>query len=260
VSSGALRSYGYWATTYKQTWRGSVTAGFVNPLLYLAALGVGLGSLVDKHQGTSSPTLSHVSYLAFLAPGLLASTAMQTGTGESTWPVMASFRWTRQYHAMLATPLRVSDIVIGHVAWIATRIFGTAALFTAVLSVFGVIRSPGILLAIPAAVLVGLAFAAPIMAFAATRETDNSFAVLNRFVVLPLFLFSGTFFPISQLPTWTHPVAYVTPLWHGVQLCRGLDLGHVSVPALMGHTAVLLAYTATGVVAALRTYRGRLET
>ena len=260
MSTAAIRSYGYWATTYKQTWRGSVTAGFVNPLLYLASLGIGLGSLVDKHQGTSSSTLSHVSYLAFLAPGLLASTAMQTGTGESTWPVMASFTWTRQYHAMLATPLRVPDILAGHVAWIATRIFGTTAIFTAVLAVFGTIKSPGILLAIPASVLVGLAFATPIMAFAATQETDNSFAVLNRFIVLPLFLFSGTFFPISQLPTWTHPIAYVTPLWHGVQLCRGLDLGHVAVGSLVVHAVVLLAFTAGGIVVALRTYRTRLET
>src|SRR4029077_3829704 len=134
------------------------------------------------------------------------------------------------------------------------------AIFTAVLALFGVIKSPGILLAIPASVLVGLAFATPIMAFAATQETDTPFAILNRFVVLPLFLFSGTFFPISQLPAWTHPIAYATPLWHGVQLCRGLDLGHVSVASMAGHALVLTAFTAVGIAVALRTYRTRLET
>jgi lipooligosaccharide transport system permease protein len=259
MTAPALRSYRYWATQYRQTWRGTVLAGFVNPLLYLASLGVGLGALVNSRQGTHSAALSHVSYLAFLAPGLLASTAMQTGAGESTWPVMSSFTWTRQYHAMLATPLRVRDVVLGHVAWIATRILFTSAVFVGVLALFGTVESAGMALAIPAAVFVGLSFATPIMAYTATQESEKSFPVINRFIVLPLFLFSGTFFPIAQLPTWTHPIAYATPLWHGVQLCRGLDLGHVPIGSLLVHAAVLVAYAALGVGIALRTYRARLE-
>jgi lipooligosaccharide transport system permease protein len=116
-----------------------------------------------------------------------------------------------------------------------------------------------VLLTIPAAVLTGLAFATPIEAFAVTRQNTNGFAMLFRFAMIPLFLFSGTFFPVSQLPAWIRPVAYLTPLWHGVALCRSLALGDATVAGVLTHVGYLLAFALAGLVLAQRCYRRRLR-
>jgi len=251
------RVVAYFAASYRRTWRGSVVTSFLNPLLYLLAMGVGLGSLVDRDAGPSS-ALEGVAYLAFLAPGMLAATAMQTAATESTYPVMGAIKWLRTYFGMLATPLEVSDVVIGHLTWVTIRLTMVCAVFLAVMAGFGVVESPWAVLALPAAVLTGLAFAAPIAAFAATRENDTAFAALFRFGVIPMFLFSGTFFPVSQLPAALRPVAWATPLWHGVELCRTLTLGTAGLLPSLGHTAYLAVWAAVGVVVGLRTHRRRL--
>jgi len=178
------RALGYWAYSYKRTWRGSVATSFLIPVLYLAAMGVGLGSLVDQH----SHTVDHVKYLYFLAPGLLASTAMQIGTNEATYPVMGAIKWIRTYFAMLATPLSVNNVLLGTLSWIAIRLTLVSAIYLCVLTGFGAALSPLALLALPAAVLTGLAFSAPIAAFAATVQNDTWFSSIYRFGVVPLFL------------------------------------------------------------------------
>jgi lipooligosaccharide transport system permease protein len=249
-----LRSFGYWAFQYKRTWRASLTSSFLYPVLYLAAMGVGLGTLVDHHVHT----VAGVPYLSFVGPGVLAATAMQVGTNESTYPVMGAIKWIRTYFAMLATPLRVIDVLVGHLAWMVLRLVITTAIFLAVLAAFGVARSPEAVLALPAAVLGGMAFAAPITAFSATQEKDANFAVIYRFVLIPLFLFSGTFFPITRLPGWLQPVAQATPLYHGVALCRMLVLGQVPGWAALGHAAYLVGLVTLGILAASRAYRRRL--
>jgi lipooligosaccharide transport system permease protein len=249
-----VRSLGYWMYQYKRTWRSSLTTSFLYPVLYLAAMGVGLGTLVDHHVHH----VSGVPYLSFVGPGLLAATAMQVGTNESTYPVMGAIKWIRTYHAMLATPLRVLDVLRGHLAWIAIRVATTTSIFLAVLAAFGVTRSPEALLALPAAVLTGLAFASPIAAFAATQEKDSSFNVIYRFGLIPLFLFSGTFFPLSRLPGWLQPVAYATPLYHGVALCRSLVLGNPPLWASLAHLGYLVGLVAVGYAVARVTYRRRL--
>jgi lipooligosaccharide transport system permease protein len=231
----------------------------LNPLLFLAALGLGLGSIVDQNAHATA-SLGGFSYLVFLAPGLLASSAMQAGATESTYPVMGAFKWQRTYLAMVAAPLEVSDVVIGHLAFMALRIAATSVAFFAVIAVFGAVQSPWAIFAIPAAVLTGMAFACPIAAYAATRDTDGGFAPLMRFVIVPMFLFSGTFFPISQLPTLLQPIAYVTPLWHGVALCRGLALGTATLVGVVVHTAYLAAFVVVGYRTALVTYRRKLVT
>jgi lipooligosaccharide transport system permease protein len=132
------------------------------------------------------------------------------------------------------------------------------AVVTALIWAFGATRSAWVALAWPAAALTGLAFAAPIAAWAVTVTNENSFAYLFRFGMMPLMLFSGTFFPLSQLPGWLRPVAYATPLWHGVDLCRSLSLGSVSLAAAIGHVAYLAALAAVGIWAGGRTYRRRL--
>ncbi len=251
----ALRSFEYWLFQYKRTWRGSVVSTVLFPVLFLASMGVGLGTLVDS---SASGGVEGHSYLVFLAPGLLAATAMQTGVGESTYPVMGAIKWVKTYHAMLATPLGVVDVLVGHLLYIAARVLFGSVVFLAVMAAFGAVDSPLGLLTLPAAVLTGLAFAAPVVAYAAVVENDAGFAVLMRFVITPLFLFGGVFYPVSQLPLVLEQLAYLTPLWHGVALSRGLALGTVSAGAALGHALYLCAWTAGGFWFAVRNYRRRL--
>jgi lipooligosaccharide transport system permease protein len=251
----AGREFMAWLVNYRRTWRGSVYSSVLSPLLYLGAMGLGLGSLVDKH-GHSS--LGGVSYLAFLAPGLLAAQAMQTAMGECTYPVLGSVKWLKTYQAAVASPLRPVDLFRGHQLFVGMRLAMNSAIFLAVMAMFGAVRSPWVIAALPVAVLTGLAFAAPIDAYAVTREKDQGFAMLFRFGIIPLFLFSGTFFPITQLPAWIRPLAYVSPLWHGVALCRELSLGTATPAAVLGHIAFLAVILACGLYAGARTYRRRL--
>jgi lipooligosaccharide transport system permease protein len=257
ATSPALRSLEYWAYQYKRTWRGSLISSFLSPVLYLAAMGVGLGSLIDK-SGNAGHHLGGVAYLPFLAPGLLAASAMQTAANESSYPVLGAIKWIRTYHAMLATPLRVIDVLLGHLAWIALRLLMATTIFLAVMAAFGATKSWSAVLTVPAGVLTGLAFAAPIVAFAATQDNDARFAALFRFVVIPMFLFSGTFFPVSQLPAVMRPIAYASPLWHGVDLCRTLALGTASVGRTIAHSLYLLVWVLGGTAVAHLTYRRRL--
>jgi lipooligosaccharide transport system permease protein len=253
--SFAVREFRYWLTNYRRTWRGSIYTSVLSPVLYLGAMGLGLGKLVDAH-GTAR--LGGVSYLAFLAPGLLAAAAMQAGVEESTYPVLGSVKWRRTYYAAAASPLRPADIFHGHLLFTAMRLAMNSAVFLAVMAAFGAVTSPWVLAALPVAVLTGLAFAAPIEAWAITVVKDTSFALVFRFGLIPLFLFSGTFFPVTQLPAWIRPLAYITPLWNGVALCRSLSLGTATVGGTVVHVGYLAAVAAAGIAVGNRTYRRRL--
>jgi lipooligosaccharide transport system permease protein len=249
----ALRAYEYWVMSYRRTWRGSIVSSVLNPVLYLSALGVGLGKLVNRGgNGLGVP------YVDFVAPGMLAAVCMQVASFESSYPVMAGIRWTRSFHAMLATPLRVRDCVLGHQLYVASRVGVVAAIYLAVLAGFGAIKSPFALAAWPSAVLLGLAFSAPVAALAAWLERDEGFNALFRFGIMPLFLFSGTFFPISRLPEGVRVLAYVTPLWHGVDLMRHLTLGTPSLWPSLGHVAYLALWACVGLFLARRTFTRRL--
>lgn len=250
------RATNFWRVQFTRTWRGTWAGTVLQPLGFLAAMGLGLGSIVDKGSGASS--LGGVSYLDFIAPGLLAASLMQQASFESSYPVLGAIKWTKTYHAQLATPLRVRDTLAGHVVWVAVRLAISAAVFLLTMALFGTLHSWWAVLCLPAATLTGLAFVPAIFAFAATLETDSGFSLLFRFAIMPMFLFSGTFFPISQLPDWLEPVAYVVPLWHGVALCRDLALGTVSWAADLGHAGYLLLWVAVGFVVALRHFRRRL--
>jgi lipooligosaccharide transport system permease protein len=251
----ALRSFEYWMFQYRRTWRGSIVSTVLFPVLFLASMGVGLGTLVDA---SSSRGVEGHSYLVFLAPGLLAATAMQTGVGESSYPVMGAIKWVKTYHAMLATPLGVLDVLVGHLLYIATRVLLGSSVFLVVMAVFGAVDGPLGLLAVPGALLTGMAFATPVVAIAAVTENDSNFAFIMRFVVTPLFLFGGVFFPVGQLPLVLEQLAYLTPLWHGVALSRGLALGTVSAAAALGHVLYLSAWIAGGAWFAARNFRRRL--
>jgi lipooligosaccharide transport system permease protein len=253
--SFTVRGFRYWLTNYRRTWRGSIYTSFLSPVLYLGAMGLGLGKLVDAH-GTAR--LGGVSYLAFLAPGLLAAAAMQAGIEESTYPVLGSVKWRGTYYAAAASPLRPADIYHGHLLFTTMRLAMNSAIFLAVMAAFGAITSPWALVAFPVAVLTGIAFAAPVEAWAITVTKDTSFALIFRFGMIPLFLFSGTFFPVTQLPVWLRPLAYATPLWHGVALCRSLSLGTATLGGALVHVGYLAALAAVSIAVGNRTYRRRL--
>ena len=259
MSSASVRSLQSWAYRYKRTWRGSIVTSTVGPIMFLAAMGLGLGSLVNRGPA-GGRQLGGVSYLVFLAPALLAAAAMQTAALEASWPVVAAVKWLKTYDAMLATPLRVRDILYGHLTWITMRVLLSSAIFLVVLAAFGAAKSPEAVFLLPAATLTGLAFAAPIAAYAVTLERDQGLTAIFRFGVIPMFLFSGTFFPVSQLPAALRPVAYFTPLWHGVDLCRHLDVGRASFLGSLGHVAYLVVWVAAGTAVATVTYRRRLVT
>jgi len=255
----AVRQLRFWLTNYRRTWRGSIYSSVLNPVLFLGAIGLGLGSLVNRHLvHAHGPQLGGVSYLTFLAPGLLAAAAMETAVGESTYPVYGSLKWNKVYQAAVASPLRPVDIFHGHVLFVTLRLAMNSAIFLAVAAAFGAIHSKWMIAALPVAVLTGLAFATPVEAWAVTRTRDTSFTMIFRFFMIPLFLFSGTFFPITQLPVWLRPIAYLTPLWHGVSLCRALNLGTVNLGQAAIDVAYLAALATAGLLAGNRTYRRRL--
>lgn len=253
---GPLRYLETRARVYRHQWRGSVASTFLNPLMFLAAMGLGLGSLVDG--GNQVASLGGVSYLAFLAPGLMAATAMQAGAGDSSWPVMVGIKWLKTYHAALATPVGVPDIVLGHLGFVTLRVAFATAVYGLIATAFGALPLTGALMAVLPAALTGLAFAAPVAGYTAGLERDNGLVALFRFGIVPMFLFSGTFFPVTQLPTLIRPVAYVTPLWNGVELTRAAGLGMAPAWPVMAHLLVLVAYVVAGTWVATIRFEKRL--
>jgi lipooligosaccharide transport system permease protein len=244
---------------YRRTWRGTVISSFVNPVLFLSAMGVTLGTLVDD----SANDLA-VPYLAFVATGLMAATAMQGGAGDGSFPVMAGIKWRKEFHGTITTPLDPTDIVVGRFYWGAIRLTFILSVFAVIAMLFGALEVGPALLAVPPGILTGLAFQTTVTAFTVTREDDISLSTLFRFGIIPLFLFSGTFFPISQLPEFLQRVAYATPLFHGVELVRKIALPEVdssvvtSLPIWV-HVAYLLVMTAIGLVLASRFLDRRLK-
>jgi lipooligosaccharide transport system permease protein len=250
----AYRQFRYWVTYSRRTWRGSTLSAIAGPALYLTAMGVGLGTLVN--QGHQLP--GGVKYLDFVAPGVLAANAMQNAFGEATYPVLGSVKWFGNYWAAVNTPQRPQDIVAGHAALNVLRNATFTGVFFAFMAAFHTLHSPLAILAWPAAMLTGAAFMLPIMAYVITLDGDQALNTLFRFVMTPLFLFSGTFFPWQQLPAWAHPIAFATPLWHGTELCRSLTLGTATWTGSLVHVAYLLALAVGGFLAARVTYRRRL--
>lgn len=238
------RQFDYWLTVYRRTWKGTAVSSFLLPLLYVGAMGVLLGGFVD--QG-SADLEGAPSYLAFVAPGLVAAHAMQTATGEVTWPVMGMIKWNRAYYGMIATPLSVADVVAAQLLFVIFRIATSCGVFLVVLAFFGVYASvAGAVAAFFVQVLVGLAFAAPLFAFAAGLASEAGFAVVYRVVIVPLFLFSGAFFPIANLSAPLEWLARATPLWHGVDLTRMLTLGQMDWSLATIHVLYLVVLAAVG--------------
>ena len=236
-----LRQHDYWLTIFRRTWRGSVISSFVSPIFYVVAMGVLLGGFVDADPDRLEGA---TTYLAFVVPGLIAAHAMQVAVGETTYPVMAMIKWQRVYDSMLATPLEVRHVVAAHLSAVVARLVLTCGVFMLVLTPFGVFESWwGPPLAFVSQVLVGTTFATLVYGFSARLRSEQGFGVLFRLGIFPLFLFSGAFFPVSNLGPVGERIAQLTPLWHGVSLSRMFCIDVVDWPlaALNAGVLVLLA-------------------
>lgn len=214
-------------------------SGAVEPLLYLYAVGVGIGALVGDVPGPRGP----IAYEVFVAPALLAASAMN-GAAFETYNVFFKMRHERLYDAALAAPLRPRDVARGEITWALLRGALYAAGFLAVAAVAGLLRSPWAVLALPAALLVGYAFAALTMAGATYMRSWQDFDLL-LVALVPMFLFSATFYPLDAVPPELRWLPQVSPLYHGVQLIRGLVLGAIDV-RLLAHAGVLFVLGAAG--------------
>lgn len=249
----------YHLRVLRRVMRGVIYSRLGTPLLALLAVGWGVGLLVDRGGRGGVPWHGvTLPYAVFVVPAILASTAMMTGFGESSWPVFGAIKWQGTYYAMLATPMRTRDILAGHIAQVGWQLAAGAAVFVALAAPFGVWRSWWVLAAVPVATLTGLGFATVMTAVAARSETEGWFTAIFRVVATPLMLFSGTYFPIESLPTVLQPLAWATPLWHGVEACRAFATGLVDGGAVLGHVAALVGFCAVGVAWSARELHRRL--
>ena len=256
VFAGAWRLLDYWAIAYRRTWKGSVISSFVTPLFFVLAMGVLLGGFIE---GDPAKLDGATSYLAFVAPGMIAAQAMTTAFGETTYPVMGMIKWHKAYFGMVATPLRIPEVILAHLCFVLFRVATSCAVFIAVMAPFGVFSSiPGVIGAFVVQLLIGLAFATPLYGFSAGLKDESAFALVFRLGMIPLFLFSGAFFPVSNLNRWMEALARATPLWHGVDLTRMLTLGEVDWSMAAVHVIYLVVLALAGWFWAVRRLTKRM--
>ena len=240
---------------------GTIVAGGIGqPLLYLLGIGLGLAAFLD--QPIASGAHGPVSYLWFVAPALMASATIGVALDEFTYSVLEGFKWRRLFWAMNASPVSPEQIatglviaVVGRMAFVAVAYGVLVVLFGATGSVLGALLTPLV------AILGGLAFGLPLLAYSASiREETGQFAVVQRFVFTPLFLFSGTFYPLATLPIWLQPIGWVSPVWHAAEVGRALSYG--SPPGawpVWAHLLVLVVLAAGGWFVGRRVFVGRLR-
>ena len=242
-----MKNYGWTIVMY----------GVGQPVAYLFAMGVGLATLVDTN---STAAFGGVSYLVFIAPALLISAAVMTAGNEFTFPVMDGFKWRRVYYGPHASPLTPQQIALGQIIAVTVRFLLQSAIYFVVVALFG--ASPGAWgwVMILVATLAGLAFGLPLMAYTASITQDKGqFAMVMRFIVMPLFLFSGTFFPLDTLPLTVRWIGWISPIWHGTELGRVFSYGYQEPPLLtIAHVVFLLVLTVVGWVLTKRQFIKRM--
>lgn len=263
VSAARARRWGafYYAEQVLRVMKGYgwtiVMYGVGQPVAYLFAMGVGLATLVDTN---SAAAFGGVSYLAFIAPALLISAAVMTAANEFTFPVMDGFKWRRVYYGPHASPLTPEQIAAGQIIAVTARFLLQSAIYFGVVALSG--ASPGGWgwVSILVATLAGLSFGLPLMAYAATvKEDKGQFAMVMRFIVMPLFLFSGTFFPLDTLPLAVRWIGWISPIWHGTQLGRVFSYGYQESALLTAvHVVFLVALAVVGWVLTRRQFAKRM--
>lgn len=231
----------------------SLAVALGNPILYLAAMGLGLGAIVQQD-------VDGVGYLWFVAPGLLVSTVVSTGAQFGTWPIFGGFKWQMTYLAAQATPLEPRQMAQGETLAIGVRLMIQALLFWLLGFLFGAWPGGASLLSVPIATLAGLAMFTPLMAYAATLEEEGlQFNFVQRLIVMPMFLFAGTFFPLSVMPVYLQWIGWISPMWHGTQLARIVSYGLSVPPWLVAvHVVFLVTCFVGGLWLAGRTFTRRL--
>jgi lipooligosaccharide transport system permease protein len=229
-----------------------------NPVLYLVSIGLGVGAYIDKNTGGMG--VDGVSYITFLAPALLATAAIQGAIDESVYPTLEGFKWDKIFFSMNSTPLSGNHIAMGVFLNSLIRVIFTAVIYWFVMLAFGVLESPRAWLAIFTAVMAGAAFGALMQALAGMLENEDIFfTVLQRFVIMPLFLFSGTFYPLTNMPIFLQWIGWISPLWHATELGRWLTYGHeISSLMLYVHFIFLNSLLLLGVIASRRIFTRRL--
>jgi lipooligosaccharide transport system permease protein len=229
-----------------------------NPVLYLVSIGLGVGAYIDENTGGMG--VDGVSYITFLAPALLATAAIQGAIDESVYPTLEGFKWNKIFFSMNSTPLSGNHIAMGVFLNSLIRVIFTAVIYWFVMLAFGVLESPRAWLAIFTAVMAGAAFGALMQALAGMLENEDIFfTVLQRFVIMPLFLFSGTFYPLTNMPIFLQWIGWISPLWHATELGRWLTYGHeISSLMLYTHFIFLNSLLLLGVIASRRIFTRRL--
>jgi lipooligosaccharide transport system permease protein len=240
-------------TAYRQSWKISFIPPLLEPLFYILAFGVGLSGMIGniRYRGED------LSYVAFIAPALVAITIMNNAFFENTYNSFVRMYYYKTFDAMMATPLTVEEIITGEIIWGATKALIATAIMMVVISGFGLIRYPSGLLLLPIAFLGGLAFAASGMICTSLVSTIDLFNLPVFLFVTPMFLFSATFFPIDTLPGWAQQTAQLLPLTHLVNLSRAFTIGRVDASILVG-ILYLLAFTVVALPIAIHAMRRRL--
>jgi lipooligosaccharide transport system permease protein len=243
---GALRVVERNATAYRRQWYLFLT-GLIEPALYLLSIGIGVGGLVGKLPG---PRGELVEYKTFVAPGLMAAAAMNGAVLDTTFNFFFKFKYAHTFDAMLATPLRVRDVAYGEMTWALLRGAVYSAAFLVTMAIAGLVHSWWALLAVPAGLLIGAAFAGAGIGGTTFMRSWIDFDYVNL-ALIPMFLFSGVFFPLSQYPDAVEWIVRVTPLYQGVVLERGFVLGHVE-PSMLLNAAYLVVLAWLGLRVATR--------
>ena len=262
VQAAHVRRWGWWyyaeyrIRSMRSYWHVIAGWGIGTPVLYLLAMGLGLGALIGAHTGT----VEGVPYLTFVGPSLLVTSLVMECVSEFTYTVMGNFTWHRIYYGVSATAISPRMIAAGELVAVSLRMTAQAAIFWLILVISGNAPSLWSWLMIPIGVLASMSFGAPLMAFSATRQRDDfSFSFIERFIVMPMFLFAGTFFPLQLMPSYLQWIGWISPMWHGTQLARAVAFGlPLSGVAVAGHMMFLVALTAVGAWLGVVQFRRRL--
>lgn len=251
IAETRIRSLWKWKTVIA-----AVSVG--NPLFYLISIGIGVGVLVNNHSGTSGT--GGVKYIVFLAPALLASTAVTGAMDEVMFPVMEGFKWRRLFYGMSATPISGPQIALGVLLAAIARVIFAVVVYWALLLAFGILHFGSSWLVVPVTIFGGGAFGAFILGLTSrVTNEDNFMNVMGRLVITPLFLFSGTFFPLTSMPKFIQPLGWISPLWHTTELGRYFSYNYsISGLLLFIHFTYLIALWIIGISIANKKFVARL--